>query len=221
MAAIDTSALTGIGLKTPPAAKNKAELGQEAFLKLLTTQLQNQDPTKPLESGEFLTQIAQFGTVTGIQDLQKSFSQLANSLSSNQGLQVANLVGKNVLLPGDKRIAGAGTGISGAFDVSASGPVGVRIYDAKGQVVRTLDLGVQSSGRPRFNWDGKDQSGNPVAQGQYRVQAFTIVGGKTQALKTYVDGKVDSVTLGKNGTEARVNVSGIGNVSFSDVAEIR
>ncbi len=218
---IDTSALSSIGLKTPPARKNKTELGQEAFLKLLTTQLQNQDPTKPLESGEFLTQIAQFGTVTGIQDLQKSFAQLAQAMSSNQGLQAASLVGKQVLLPGERRLAGAGSGISGAVDVTASGPVGVRIYDSKGQIVTTIDLGIQNTGRVRFDWDGRDAAGNPVAQGEYRVEAFTVTGGKTEALKTYISGKVGSVVLGGSGSETKVNVDGIGSVAFSKVAEIR
>ena len=69
---------------TPAAANPGAKLGQDAFLKLMTTQLKNQDPFEPMDNGEFLSQIAQFGTVTGIDDLKETFGDFANSMKSNQ-----------------------------------------------------------------------------------------------------------------------------------------
>jgi hypothetical protein len=101
MAGIDATTLEQAGLARAPTADARAndKLGQEQFLKLMITQLNNQDPFKPLESGEFLGQLAQFGTVSGIQDLQQSFQGLAGSMQSNQALQAAGLVGRSVYVP--------------------------------------------------------------------------------------------------------------------------
>src|SRR5687768_6194672 len=90
-------ALGGLGLGVPQAAA-KGDLGQEDFLQLMLTQLKNQDPFKPMESGEFLGQIAQFGTVQGLAGLQTSFDSLSASLVSNQALQASALVGRSALV---------------------------------------------------------------------------------------------------------------------------
>ena len=83
--------LETIGGPSSSAGKpdDSGKLGQEEFLRLMITQLKNQDPTKPLDSGEFLGQLAQFGTVSGLADLKSSFTELAGSLVSNQALQAA------------------------------------------------------------------------------------------------------------------------------------
>ena len=93
--------LAQLGL-TQPKAEKKKELGQEAFLNLMITQLKNQDPFKPLDSGEFLGQLAQFGTVSGLQDLQTKFDSLSSALVSNQALQAASLVGHTALVPSSR-----------------------------------------------------------------------------------------------------------------------
>ena len=96
-----SSVLTGIESLSSDRLKQTVEkksLGQEEFLELMMTQLQNQDPLNPAESGEFLSQIAQFGTVNGITELQQSFSTLASSLQSNQALQASTMVGRSVLV---------------------------------------------------------------------------------------------------------------------------
>ena len=86
----------GLGFDVPKAAR-EGDLGQEDFLHLMLTQLKNQDPFKPMESGEFLGQLAQFGTVQGLAGLQTSFDSLASSLVSNQALQASSLVGRSAL----------------------------------------------------------------------------------------------------------------------------
>ena len=96
----DNSALEALGLRTTEALKateKKDDLGLDTFLELMTTQLKNQDPMKPMENGQFLGQIAQFASVTGLQQLNDSFSDLTSSLSSSQALQAGNLVGKTVM----------------------------------------------------------------------------------------------------------------------------
>ena len=86
-----TNPFDALGLGATAAAKKKSstELGQQDFLSLMTAQLKNQDPTKPLDNNEFMSQMAQFSTVSGISDLNKSFATFASSLYSNQSLQAA------------------------------------------------------------------------------------------------------------------------------------
>ncbi|HEX5050079.1 MAG TPA: flagellar hook capping FlgD N-terminal domain-containing protein, partial [Gammaproteobacteria bacterium] len=122
--------LASLGL-TQPKAEKKQELGQDAFLQLMVTQLKNQDPFKPLDSGEFLGQLAQFGTVQGLSGLQTSFDGLASSLVSNQALQAASLVGRTALVETDHGAIAAGGSLDGAVDVpAATGGVAVEIRTA-------------------------------------------------------------------------------------------
>ena len=98
-ATVDQAKLESLGLAQKKPRVDKKEMGQEDFLKLMTTQLQNQDPMKPMENGDFLAQIAQFSTVDGIGKLQESFEALSGSLHSNQALQASGLIGRNVMVP--------------------------------------------------------------------------------------------------------------------------
>ena len=92
--------LENLTLKSEPE-KSKDDLDQSEFLKLMLTQIKYQDPLKPMEGGEFLSQLAQFGTVSGIAALQSSFDVFASSLQSNQALQASTMVGRTVLVPGN------------------------------------------------------------------------------------------------------------------------
>lgn len=205
---------------TGPKAKN--QLGQAEFFKLMTAQLKNQDPTKPMDNAQFLSQIAQFSTVSGVQDLNASFTQLASSLTSDQALQGANLVGRGVLVPGSNgNILVAGGGFSGAADLTTStSNLTFNIFDAGGQLVRRIDLGQQASGLVPFGWDGVTDGGVAAAPGTYRIQATAQIDGVTQAIDTLVDAKVESVTLGKNGQELNLNLIGLGTIALSSVRQI-
>lgn len=205
---------------TGPQAKN--QLGQAEFFKLMTAQLKNQDPTKPMDNAQFLSQIAQFSTVSGIEDLNASFTQLAGSLTSDQALQGANLVGRGVLVPGSSgNILVGGGGFSGAASLTTSTPnLTFNIFDEGGQLVRRIDLGPQTSGLVPFGWDGVTDSGIAAAPGKYRIQATAQVDGVTQAIDTLIDAKVESVTLGKNGQELNLNLIGLGTVALSSVRQI-
>jgi len=211
--------LSKLGL-TQPRVEKKQELGQEAFLNLMITQLKNQDPFKPLDSGEFLGQLAQFGTVQGLSGLQTSFDGLAGSLVSNQALQAASLVGRSALVESDHGAIAAGGSLNGAVDVpAATGGVRVEIRDAAGQVVRHLELGPQTKGLTRFHWDGLNDAGVPAAAGSYQVVAGYQKDNSTAAAVTLVDAPVDSVVFGADGFTAQLR--GIGDVPFGAVREIR
>ena len=220
-AQVDTNLLQNLGLSnTAPTAK-KGTLGQDAFLKLMTTQLQNQDPFKPMDDGNFLAQIAQFSTVSGIQDLQKSFSSFAGSLSSNQGLQATSLIGHSVVTPGDHIDLTDPSSLKGAVDLpSNASDVTVKILDANGQTVRTIQMGPQPQGIMHYQWDGIASDGSQAGAGKYVVQVDAKINGGNVALQNLVEAKVNSVTFGGPSGEMMVSVSGLGDVAFSQVRQV-
>lgn len=221
MTTIDTQLLNNLGLTQTQDSGRSEQLGQTEFLKLMVTQLNNQDPLKPMESGEFYTQIAQFSTVAGIQDLQGSFQQVATAMHSGQALQASAMVGRSVLVPSESVRLEAGGEISGEIEV----PVGtsqltVSLYDQAGQFVRRIDLGAQDSGTARFTWDGRDDDGEAVAPGNYFIETDMMLNGQSFALDTLVASRVDSVTMGRNGQGITLNVAGIGPVALGDVKQV-
>jgi len=201
-------------------ASNTNELGQQDFLQLMTTQLMNQDPFQPMENGQFMGQIAQFSQVTGLQDLQKSVSQLAESLTSNEALQASTLVGHAVLAESEYGVLGSDGYMVGGVDVgSYSSNVAVSIYDGAGALVNRIELGAQPPGFLKYTWDGTTSGGAAAPAGTYLVQAESTSNGSTIAEPTYVGTVVDSVTLSSTqGTQ--INLAGAGTVSLSQVKEI-
>ncbi len=209
----------GSNLAVPEAAR-EGDLGQEDFLHLMLTQLKNQDPFKPLESGEFLGQLAQFGTVQGLAGLQTSFDGLASSLVSNQALQAAALVGRTALAETSSLTVAKGQRVSGAVDLPESAPaVKVAVRDATGQTIRTLSLGAQPAGLATFEWNGLDSDGKPAPAGKYTFAATYQANNETVAADTLLRAPVDSVLLGADGFT--VELRGIGEVPFTAVREIR
>jgi flagellar basal-body rod modification protein FlgD len=211
--------LSGLRLDVPQAARD-GDLAQEDFLQLMLTQLKNQDPFKPMESGEFLGQLAQFGTVQGLAGLQTSFDSLSSSLVSNQALQASTLVGRSALARTSRIDVAAGQAVSGAVDLPASSAAAaVAIRDATGQTVRTLSLGAQPSGLASFTWDGLDDNGRPAAAGRYSFTASYLAGTETVAADTLLRASIDSVLVDGNGFS--VELRGIGELPFTAVREIR
>lgn len=144
------NALNGV---TPASTASTSTAGtQDQFLKLLTTQLQNQDPLSPMDNAELTSQIAQINTVSGIATLNTSVQGLSSQFLQMQTLQGASLVGKNVIVPGSKLDIAAGTGQGGFELTGAADAVKVEVLSGAGQVIDTLNLGAQSSGVHSFDW---------------------------------------------------------------------
>ena len=222
MASIDTDKLESLGLSRQLGAKKKDNLGQGEFLKLMTTQLQNQDPFKPMESGEFLSQIAQFSTVSGIQDLQKSFSSLAGSLHSNQALQASSLVGRTVMVPGDKLLLPSEGSAFGTLDLpSGAEAVTVRVRSASGTLINEMDLGPQGRGLLDIAWDGTTADGESAPPGVYTFEASARIAGTETAVDTLSLTPVESVTLDNKKGSLSLNLLGMGAADFEQVKEIR
>lgn len=196
------------------------KLGQDDFLKLMTTQLKNQDPLKPMENGDFLSQMAQFGTVSGIQDLQNSFSSLAQSLYSSQAFQAAGLVGHTVMTSSETAMLEEGSNLNAIIEVpSATSNVSVSMYDQSGQVVRTINLGSQLGGQKEFSWNGLMEDGTRAPAGLYTLRAQANYGGQGEALETLTSSKVDSVSLNPGGGIS-LNLAEGRTVEFSEVRKI-
>lgn len=205
------------------AAASKTTLGQDQFLKLMTTQMTHQDPSQPMQNGEFLTQMAQFGTVAGIQDLQKSFTDFANTISSSQALQASGLVGRDILAPGTQGVLTAGGNVSGNVNLDSSvSNVHITITDpVTGQVVREMDTGAQEKGDAPFSWDGTNANGAMANPGVYQIQATADINGKNTVLTTDIDSRVSSVTMGNGSTGLKVNLSGgLGSIDFNKIKQI-
>ena len=203
------------------ATEKKDELGSEAFLRLMITQFRNQDPFKPLESGEFLGQLAQFGTVSGLTELKQEFQGLAASLVSNQALQASSLLGREVLVARPSGFLAAGGTVSGAVDLpSAAQQVRVQVVTPGGAVVRSFDLGPQGAGLARFAWDGLADDGSTLPEGAYGFRAQAVNGASQSAVQVLVAAPVESVTLGGGQAGLSLTLRGIGEVSFGDVRQI-
>ncbi len=213
-----TTDLQNLGLGLPKTEQKQA-LGQEDFLKLMLTQLRNQDPFKPMDSSAFLGQLAQFGTVSGLSGLQTSFDSLSSSLVSNQALQAATLVGKSALVESSTATIANGQSLDGAVDLpAATGGVRIDVRDATGQVVRELQLGAEPSGLAKFHWDGTLADGSPAPAGQYSLAAGFESGTTMEAATTLVSAPVDSVVFSSDGFS--VQVRGVGDVPFTSVRQI-
>lgn len=202
------------------AKSSTQHLGQEDYLKLMVAQFTHQDPTKPMKNGEFLGQLAQFGTVSGIKKLQKSFAKLAESLHSNEALRAAALVGHSVTVNRSSAKLGAHGSLSGAVDVpSTGGDIKLIITNQAGQRIQSLDLGQQSSGLADFSWNGRTAKGNRAPPGTYTVRAQLQGSGKARALPTLMHGKINSVQLNDNG-HVKLSVAGLGDIKLTDVQQI-
>jgi flagellar basal-body rod modification protein FlgD len=202
--------------------KGRTELGQNEFLKLMTTQLANQDPFKPMENGEFMGQIAQFGTVNGINELLTSFQDLASNLQSSQALQASSLIGRQVLVNLDQGYLPQNGSMLGAVELdSSASDVAVNIFDATGEVLGRVELGAQPKGLLQFNWDGTTFAGQRVPSGRYRIEVEANFGGTTESLTPQVLDEVRSLTLGGVGQEMQVDLVNLGTVSFNQVNQIQ
>jgi flagellar basal-body rod modification protein FlgD len=199
--------------------RDTGQLGQEQFLKLMLTQLENQDPFKPLESGEFLGQLAQFGTVSGIANLERAFAGLSESLVANQALEASGLIGREVLVRSERAYLGNDANVEAAVRLDQSaGRVLVQVRDAVGQVVRQIDLGRHDAGTVRFGWNGQTDAGERAAPGHYTITAQYSDGTEMRSAETLVSAPVESVAFGPRGLT--LQLGGLGATAFGAVHEI-
>lgn len=187
------------GSSADPAAglrKEMPQFGADQFITLMLAQIKNQDPLKPLEPAEFLGQLAQFSTVTGIQEMGSSVSDLVGSMRSSQALSGANLVGRDVLAPGDTAVFDGTTPVRAAVEApSGAERVEFVVRDASGAVVRRAQVQPSVSGVTEMAWDGRADNGTVMPAGVYRIEALSRFGARGESAQVLLRSRVDSVTL--------------------------
>lgn len=225
MSAIDTSMLDRLGLSRPAEPpKDNNQMNQETFLNLMITQLTHQDPFEPMESGAFLGQMAQFATVSGIGELKESFMLMAQSMQSNQALQAASLVDREVMVPVELATLSEDNEIRGSVDVPYStSHLEVGVYTLSGELVRTIAMGSQTPGMANFTWDGVSDAGVRAPAGVYEFRAVEkSEQGAGSALEVFMASRVQSVSLGngRQGGGLTLMVEGLGEIDFAKVRQI-
>lgn len=208
-----------LSAKGEGVASSAIEEAQNRFLKLLTTQLKNQDPLHPLDNAELTSQLAQISTVNGIEKLNATVAKLLASLEQGQTMQAAALINRGVLAPGERIVLGeAGQGHAAVELGEAADQLKVTIKDANGLVVRTLELGRQEAGLLDFVWDGATDAGQPAAAGTYRFVVEATRGGRQIAAQPLAYGMVEAVSQDKAGL--LVQVAGLGEFALDDIRQI-
>jgi flagellar basal-body rod modification protein FlgD len=212
----------GINPVSNPAAaaqrRDSDNLGQADFLRLMTEQLKNQDPLKPLDSNDFLAQLAQFSTVQGIQSLNSAFADLSATVASDQALQATGLIGHEALVASNAFQHTDGGSLRGAVDSPMAGEVTIEISDAGGNVVRRLNYSAQFPGPVDFSWDGFTDTGEPAPGGEYTIAARVGNGPAAEALNPHIAARINSVFFTQHGLV--LDLAGIGSVPFSAVRRV-
>jgi flagellar basal-body rod modification protein FlgD len=199
--------------------KKKDQLGQAEFLELMIAQLKNQDPFKAMDPSQFLGQLAQFGTVSGISEMKEAFGTLSDAMRSSQVLDGATMVGREVLVPSDEVMLQAEGTVKGAIDVpTGTNALQVNIRDVNGTLVRRMSLPT-TSGLQEFSWDGVADNGTRAPAGEYTFEAVANVAGRSGSLEMLMAGRVNSVTI-DSATGLTLNTSNLGSRSLSDVRRV-
>ena len=163
---------------TPEADENRGMLTQADFFALLTQELSNQDPTKPVENNEMISQMTAFSTTDGVTQLNDQFTSFAASMSSSQALQASSLVGRSVLVEDNVFGMEEGQSVKGKLvtDQPASN-VNIYVENVAGEIIQTVPVGSVASGEFTFTWDGQGSDGEPAPEGAYRFRVAGLVEG--------------------------------------------
>ncbi len=196
------------------------ELGQEDFMTLMIAQFRNQDPFEPMDNGEFLGQLAQFGAVDGIDRLNQSFAGLSDSIYSDQALQASNLVGRDVLAASSTAFLPPDGALRGAVEITSSAQnVEVDILDGAGQLIRRLNLGQQPAGLVEFSSAGATEQLDQAVPGTYHVDARVVRGATSESVQTLINARVNSVNLG-GASGMNLNVDGGETLNMNQIRRI-
>jgi flagellar basal-body rod modification protein FlgD len=207
------------------ANKKKTELDQGDFLTLMISQLKNQDPFKPLDPSQYVGQLAQFSSVSGLADMNKNITALTDSLRGNQVLDGSSLIGHTIVAAGDTVHLSAANGVDargarGLIDVPAgASSVQLVVKDSSGAQVKTLALD-PSRGTHAFNWDGTTDGGANAAAGAYKIDVVARVGDQNVSLRTSVAARVSSVALDPSSGALMLDTDSLGELAMSDVERV-
>lgn len=210
---------TSLNASSSSAAKiQTAADTQDRFLKLLVTQMKNQDPLNPMDNAQVTSQMAQLSTVTGIDKLNVTLQALSDSMLPSQSLQAATMIGHGVLVPGEGIDLSSGNGYGGIDLAQSVDKVDISIYDQAGALVRNMQLGAQPAGLVNWQWDGRNDAGASMADGSYTFAVNATQAGNAVDAAALQFGMVSSVTQGKQGVALRVGQ--LDGIALSQVRQI-
>ena len=230
-------AISGI-IDTPKAATTNAvdtsttkttdsvQADQDKFMKLLVTQLQNQDPLNPMDNAAMTSQLAQLSTVTGINKVNTTLEALRTDIASTQSSTAINLIGKGILVEGkgielnSSTDADGKTTSSSVFGIdlpSDAQSVSIAIQDSTGKTVRTMSMSNAEAGTYPITWDGTTDAKTTAAAGSYTFTVSASNAGSTVTATPLQLAAVASVSTGSGGV--KLNTS-LGHFAMSDVKEV-
>ena len=218
------SILNKLGIKTQDEVQkqgNKNTLGQEDFLKLMTAQLQNQDPFAPMDNGDFIAQMAQFSTVTGITEINNNLTNLGSKLEPNRVATAAQFLGHSVLVPGQVASPDDKGEIHGVVDLPGySNDVGLTFTSPSGEIVHTMNLGSNEKGLVGFSWVDIPED---IRKDKTRltIQAYAGNGEASDGLTTAVYNKVIAASAPKNTEDVILETKDYGEISASDAIKFK
>lgn len=215
---VSSALMDAMNPKKSSAAKTDVEEAQDRFLKLLVTQMKNQDPMNPLDNAQVTSQFAQLSTVTGINKLNDAMTSMMAGYQANQTLQAVSMIGRGVLSSGSGVDLVKGSGLLGVELAEPADKVSVTIRDAAGKEVRKLELGAQKAGSQPVAWDGKAGDGSMLKDGHYTFEVSAVRGGATVTATALQFSLVDTVSTDSKGV--KLNVNGLGSLNLADVRQI-
>lgn len=210
----DPTAAGAAAQATPASAAN-----EQRFLKLLVTQLKNQDPLNPMENAQLTSQLAQMSTVSGIEKMNATLQSMLAQGSAGQTMAAAGMVGRWALAPGSSLPAGEGPAAFAVELPSSAASVQALVTDAAGTVVRTIDLGAQPGGLHDAAWDRLDDAGRPAVAGAYQVRVVAANGSVPVPASTLVYEQVGGVAPGPAGVS--LDLAGGRRIALSEVRILR
>lgn len=204
---------------TTESSTSAADDLQDQFLTLLTTELQNQDPTDPMDNSEMVTQLAQISTISSIEEVTSTLEGISGQISAAETLQASALVGNGVLIDGN--VIQVDSGVATTFGVTLDGDadsVSVTIKNSTGTVVRTLDEGSMSAGTQALSWDGLQDDGTTAADGAYTFSISATTDDVAVANTALKYALVTGVTTDSS-NQVALDLGGVNdNVALSDIS---
>ncbi|WP_380782482.1 flagellar hook assembly protein FlgD [Sphingomonas sp. R86520] len=199
--------------------KSSSSLGQSDFLKLMTAQMQNQDPFNPVDNTQMVAQMAQISTTSGISEMNTTLKAMADKLGVTSTSDALSYVGKTVLTEGSTAYGRSAGGIAGSVELAgAATDVNVTISDANGAVLKTMSLGKQAAGTIGYDWDGKDTAGADAGSGPFTVAVNAQSNGTTVGATSLVWAPVQSVSTTTGA--AVLTLPGLGEVPATAIRQI-
>ncbi|CAG2156363.1 Basal-body rod modification protein FlgD [Cupriavidus yeoncheonensis] len=210
------SGTSGINDALKSGSASAADL-QNNFLTMLVTQMNNQDPLNPMDNSQLTSQLAQISTVSSMQTMNATLNQLLGQVSASRAMDSAALIGHTVMVPGSQ--VSVKDGVPGKIGVdlpSTADAVTVNVIDKDGNVVRTIDMKGQTAGVHDIAWDGKNDAGTAVADGDYSFKVNATANGNSVQPVALVFGKVQSISGDSTGV-----LVDIGNGQTAGVDDVR